>query len=103
MTTPTQDVVAIAREAGYSGIEARAERLLRDATEVRATAAVVRPNEVLALNGVALSLRSDGRMDGKLIEADLKPRLSIGREIGSRTFSRSHLERRAWQQAAPCR
>src|SRR2546421_88141 len=37
MTTPTQDVVAIAREAGYSGIEARAERLLRDATEVRAT------------------------------------------------------------------
>ena len=83
MTTPTQDVVAIAREAGYSGIEARAERLLRDATEVRATAAVVRPNEVLALNGVALSLRSDGRMDGKLIEADLKPRLSIGREIGS--------------------
>jgi len=83
MTTPTQDVVAIAREAGYSGIEARAERLLRDATEVRATAAVVRPNEVLALNGVALSLRSDGRMDGKLIEADLKARLSIGREIGS--------------------
>src|SRR2546430_12585179 len=83
MTTPTHDVVAIALEAGYSGIEARAERLLRDATEVRATAAVVRPNEVLALNGVALSLRSDRRTDGKLIEAGLKARLSVRREICS--------------------
>src|SRR2546421_3251100 len=83
MTTPTQDVVRIAREAGYAGIEARAERLLRDATEVRATAAIVRPDEVLALNGVALSLRPDGRMDRRLIEADLKARLSIGMEIGS--------------------
>jgi 2-keto-myo-inositol isomerase len=83
MTTPTQRVLEIARETGYAGIEARAERLLDDNAEVRATAAIARPREVLTLNGVALTVRPDGRMDRALIEADLAPRLEICRALGS--------------------
>ena len=83
MTTPTQRVVEIARETGYMGIEARAERLLRDAAEVRATAEIVRPREVLTLNGVALTVRPDGRMDRRLIDEDLRPRLQICQDLGS--------------------
>jgi sugar phosphate isomerase/epimerase len=83
MTTPTQRVLEIARETGYGGIEARAERLLGDNAEVRATAANARPREVLTLNGVALTVRPDGRMDRTLIEADLAPRLEICRALGS--------------------
>jgi sugar phosphate isomerase/epimerase len=49
MTTPTQRVLAIAREAGYAGIEARTERLLQDSEEVHATAKVAQPKEVLTL------------------------------------------------------
>jgi 2-keto-myo-inositol isomerase len=83
MTTPTQRVLEIARETGYAGIEARAERLLDDNAEVRATAAIARPRDVLTLNGVALTVRPDGRMDRALIEADLAPRLEICRALGS--------------------
>lgn len=83
MTTPTQRVIEIARDAGYAGIEARAERLLKDAAEVRATGSVVRPGEVLTLNGVALTVQADGRMDRRLIEDELKPRLQICQELGS--------------------
>jgi 2-keto-myo-inositol isomerase len=83
MTTPTQRVLEIAREMGYTGIEARAERLLKDAAEVRATAELVRPSEVLTLNGVALTVRADGRMDRRLIEDDLKSRLQICQELGA--------------------
>jgi 2-keto-myo-inositol isomerase len=83
MTTPTPNILAIARETGYAGIEARAERLLKDAGEVRATAKVARPAEILTLNGVALTVRPDGRMDRALIEADLGSRLEICRQIGS--------------------
>ena len=83
MTTPTPRVIEIARETGYAGIEARAERLLKDAAEVRATAGMVRPKEVLTLNGVALTVRPDGRMDRQLIEADLRPRLQICQDLGS--------------------
>ena len=83
MTTPTERVLAIARETGYAGIEARAERLLDDPAEVRAAAALARPREVLTLNGVALTVRPDGRMDRALIEADLAARLSICRALGS--------------------
>jgi 2-keto-myo-inositol isomerase len=81
MTTPTQRLVEIARETGYAGIEARAERLLKDAAEVRSTAQTVRPREVVTLNGVALTVRADGRMDRRLIEDDLKPRLQICQEL----------------------
>src|SRR5216683_7451610 len=83
MTTPTQRVLEIARETGYAGIEARAERLLKDAAEVRATADMVRPGEVLTLNGVALTVQADGRMDRRLIEDDLKPRLRICQDLGA--------------------
>jgi 2-keto-myo-inositol isomerase len=83
MRTPTQRVLEIARETGYAGIEARAERLLKDAAEVRTTVQTVRPREVLTLNGVALTVRADGRMDRRLIEDDLKPRLQICEELGA--------------------
>ena len=83
MTTNTQRVLEIARDTGYAGIEARAERLLQSSAEVRATAELARPNEVLTVNGVALSLRSDGRMNRELLDADLPPRLRICKEIRS--------------------
>jgi 2-keto-myo-inositol isomerase len=83
MTTPTPRSVEVARETGYAGIEARAERLLNDAAEVRATAGLVRPKEVLTLNGVALTVQADGRMDRRLIEDDLQPRLQICQDLGA--------------------
>lgn len=83
MTTPTQRSLEIARETGYAGIEARTERLLNDAAEVRATAGMVRPRDVLTLNGMALTVQADGRMDRRLIEDDLRPRLQICRDLGA--------------------
>jgi 2-keto-myo-inositol isomerase len=83
MTTTTPRVLEIAREIGYAGIEARAERLLLDPSEIRATADEARPNEILTLNGVALTVRPDGRMDRPLIEVDLAARLQICRDLGS--------------------
>jgi 2-keto-myo-inositol isomerase len=83
MTTPTQRVLGIARDAGYVGIEARAERLLEDAAEVHATADIARPRDVFTLNGVALTVRADGRMDRQRLEADLRPRLQICQDLGS--------------------
>jgi 2-keto-myo-inositol isomerase len=83
MTTPTPRVIQVARDMGYAGIEARTERLLKDAAEVRATAEMVRPKEVLTLNGLALTVRADGRMDRRLIDDDLKSRLQICQELGA--------------------
>ncbi|TMD89962.1 MAG: sugar phosphate isomerase/epimerase [Chloroflexi bacterium] len=83
MTTPTQRVLEIAREVGYAGIEARAERLLADVSEVHATARIARPEEVLALNGVALTLHRDGRVNRDVLDEDLAPRIRICKEIGS--------------------
>ena len=83
MTTPTHRVLEIARETGYVGIEARTERLLEDTGEVRATAERVRPKEVLTLNGVALTVQPDGRMDRRLIEDALRPRLQICQDLGA--------------------
>lgn len=83
MTTATPRVLQIARDVGYAGTEARAERLLRDPGEVRATAELARPDEILTLNGVALTVGPDGRMDRQLIEADLAARLQICRDLGS--------------------
>jgi 2-keto-myo-inositol isomerase len=83
MTTPTQRSLEIARETGYAGIEARTERLLEDAGEVRAAEKIVRPKEVFTLNGVALTVRADGRMDRTLIESDLRSRLQICQALGA--------------------
>jgi 2-keto-myo-inositol isomerase len=83
MTTPTPRVLEIARETGYAGIEARTERLLEDAAEVRATAGIVRPRDLLTLNGVALTVQADGRMARRLIEDDLRPRLQICQDLGA--------------------
>src|SRR6202140_5590371 len=83
MTTPTPRSLEVARETGYAGIEARTERLLNDEAEVRATAGIVRPKEVLTLNGVALTVQADGRMERRLIEDDLRPRLQICQDLGA--------------------
>ena len=83
MTTPTQRVLEIARDTGYAGIEARAERLVTDRAEVRATAEVARPKDILTLNGVALTVRADGRVDRQLLETDLGSRLRICGDLGS--------------------
>jgi 2-keto-myo-inositol isomerase len=83
MTTPTARVLDIGREAGYAGIEARAERLLRDPAEVAATAQSARPREALTLNGVALTVLPDGRMDRPRLEADLASRLAICQQLAS--------------------
>ena len=83
MTTPTDRVLEIARKAGYAGIEARAERLLQHAAEVRDTAEIARPNEVLSVNGVALTLQPDGQMNRVVIDADIRSRLRLCKEIGS--------------------
>jgi 2-keto-myo-inositol isomerase len=83
MTTPTQRVLEIARRVGYAGIEARAERLLADVSELHATTEIARPNDVLSLNGVALTLHRDGRVNRDVLDEDLAPRLRICKEIGS--------------------
>jgi 2-keto-myo-inositol isomerase len=81
MTTPTDRSLEVAREAGFAGIEARAERLLGRQDEVRAAARAVSDGEVWSLNGVRLSLRPDGTIDAATLRADLGPRLRITGEL----------------------
>jgi 2-keto-myo-inositol isomerase len=81
MTTPTDRSLVVARQAGFAGIEARAERLLVSPEEVRTAAKAVRDGEVWSLNGVRLSLHPDGAIDAPTLRADLGPRLRITREL----------------------
>lgn len=83
MTTPTPRSLEIARETGYAGIEARAERLVSDPVETRVTAEAVREGEVWSLNGVRISLLADGRLDRDQLQADLAARLAICESIGA--------------------
>jgi 2-keto-myo-inositol isomerase len=83
MTTSTPQSVEVARSAGYSGIEARAERLLIGPDELATTVRAVRDGEVWSLNGVRLGLRLDGSIDREQLEADLAPRVEICRAIGA--------------------
>lgn len=83
MTTPTPRSLEVARDAGYSGIEARAERLLVEPDELAATSHAVRDGEVWSLNGVRIGLRLDGSLEREHLEADLAPRLEICRAIGA--------------------
>lgn len=84
MSTPTDRLLAIALGAGYSGVEARAERLLRDEEEVRAAAAAAQPGQVFSLNGISLAIHADGRLDRGTLERDLRSRLKICEAIGVR-------------------
>lgn len=81
MTTPTARSLLVARQAGFAGIEARAERLLVSDDEVRAVAKTVRDGEVWSLNGVRLALLPDGALDAATLTADLGPRLRIIRHV----------------------
>jgi 2-keto-myo-inositol isomerase len=83
MTTPTQIQLEIARAVGFSGIEARAERLLEHPEEVAASSQVARPGQVWSLNGVRIGLARDGGLDFRTLEADLEARLEICRAIGA--------------------
>jgi 2-keto-myo-inositol isomerase len=83
MTTATDQSLEVARQASYAGIEARAERLLENADELRTAAKAVRPGEVWSLNGVRISLLPDGALDRHTLEADLGPRLRIIKELGA--------------------
>src|SRR5437867_13030613 len=82
MSTPTERVLALARDAGFAGIEARAERLLKHTDEVRAAALAAASGEVFSLNGIWLTLRPDGHMDRGVLEADLPLRVAICNELG---------------------
>ena len=83
MSTPTDRHIAIAREAGYAGVEVRTERLLGAPDELRAAALMVAPGEVWSLNGVRLGLRADGGLDRETLDADLVERLEICRALGA--------------------
>lgn len=81
MTTPTNQSLAVARGAGFDGIEARAERLLDQPEEVAAARKAVHPGEVWSLNGVRLSLNPSGGLDRSALESDLSGRLNICRDL----------------------
>src|SRR5690349_21507284 len=86
MTTPTPRSLEVAREAGFDGIEARAERLLEDADELRQTSRAVRAGNIWSLNGVRITLRPDGSLDRDQLSADLDPRLEACRAIGAQAL-----------------
>jgi sugar phosphate isomerase/epimerase len=81
MTTPTDRSLRVARQAGFAGIEARAERLLVDDGELRTAARAVEDGAVWSLNGVRISLLPDGALDERALTADLGPRLRICTEL----------------------
>jgi len=80
MTTPTDQHVRIAREAGFDGVELRGERLLVAPDEVDAAAAVVRRGEVWSLNGIQIQLTADGSLDRHRLVSELTPRLAVCRQ-----------------------
>ena len=83
MTTPTDRQIEIAREAGYDGVEVRAERLLADPVEVSRASRLVRPGEVWSLNGIRIGLAADGSLEEEALEQELAPRLAVCREVGA--------------------
>jgi 2-keto-myo-inositol isomerase len=83
MTTPTDQHIRIAREAGYDGVEVRAERLLEDADELRAAADLVRPHEVWSLNGIQVKLTAEGSLRSDLLTDELEPRLAACEALGA--------------------
>jgi sugar phosphate isomerase/epimerase len=83
MTTPTDRHLRIARDAGFAGVEVRAERLLTAPEEVAAAAAIVGRTEVWSLNGIQLQLTPDGRLDRDRLAAEMGPRLEICRRLAA--------------------
>jgi 2-keto-myo-inositol isomerase len=83
MTTSTDDHVRIARQAGYAGVELRAERLIGQEAETRAAAAIVRSGEVWSLNGIQVKVTPDGALRRDLLDDELGPRLEICRAVGA--------------------
>jgi 2-keto-myo-inositol isomerase len=93
MTTATDRHVRVAREAGFDGVEVRAERLVdasmpdqRGSTphdELRAAREVLRADEVWSLNGVRIGLRPDAALEREQLKADLEPRLEVCRALGA--------------------
>lgn len=81
MSTPTDRHLVIAREAGYDGVEVRAERLVAAPQEVDAAAALVREGEVWSLNGIQIKIRSDGSPERDLLAVELPPRLEVCRAL----------------------
>lgn len=81
MTTATARVLDIARRAGFDGIEARAERVLEDAAELRDAARAAREGEIWSLNGIRISLHANGVLDRHTLLEDLEPRLRACREL----------------------
>lgn len=77
MTTRTDEHIRIAREAGYDGVELRAERLLEAPAEVDAAVAIVLPGETWSLNGIQIQLAADGDLDRRRLAAELPPRLEV--------------------------
>src|SRR3972149_3865398 len=83
MSTSTDRHIEIARQAGYAGVEVRAERLVGAPDELRAAAALVQSGEGGSLNGLRIGLRGDGRLDRETLEAALATRLPICRVLGA--------------------
>jgi 2-keto-myo-inositol isomerase len=84
MTTPTDDHIAIARRAGYAGVEVRAERLLGAPEELARAASIARPGEIWSLNGIQVKLGTDGRPRRALLDEELAPRIDLCRALGAR-------------------
>jgi 2-keto-myo-inositol isomerase len=84
MTTATRDHIQVARQAGYAGVEVRAERLLGAPDELLDAASVVQPGEVWSLNGIQVKLDPGGTPRRDLLEEELRPRLDICRTLGAR-------------------
>lgn len=86
MTTPTPKQLEVALKAGFSGIEARAERLRgrENKSELEATVSALREGgRVVSLNGLGLQSLPDGRLDAKKLEADLPELLDIAAALGA--------------------
>jgi len=86
MTTPTPYQLEVALKAGFSGIEARAERLRgrENKGELEATiSALKKGGKVLSLNGLGLQPLSDGKLDRKKLERDLPELLDLTAALGA--------------------
>ena len=83
MSTPTPGQLQVARDAGFDGIEARAERLLASDDEVDETARVAAEGEVWSLNGIRIGLTPSGGLMRDTLESDLESRLDVCRAVGA--------------------